>query len=147
MLLDGVPYFNEDSVVAVDPLKIKRLDVLTERYYSGPLFFDGVMSLTTYQGDLSDIRLDPAALGGDYDALQPGREFYPPVYESGRNDRVPDFRDVLPWEPRLRTTAGALTHAAFFTSDVPGTYRGVIQGITKDGSPGVRIFTFSVKPQ
>lgn len=141
MLVDGVPYFNEDTVLSLDPIKIKRLDVITERYYSGPLFFDGVMSLTTYQGDLSDFRLDPAALVVDYDALQPGREFYAPVYDKGRDSRVPDFRDVLAWQPRL--SAG---HTSFYTSDVPGTYKGVIMGIAKDGMPGVRIFTFTVKP-
>jgi len=142
ILVDGVPYFNEDTVVSLDPLKIKRLDILTERYYSGPLFFDGVMSLTTYQGDLSDFHLDPAALVVDYEALQPEREFYAPLYDNGLNSRVPDFRDVLTWQPRL-----PVGRSSFYTSDIPGTYKGVIQGITKDGMPGVRIFTFSVKPR
>jgi hypothetical protein len=138
ILLDGVPFFNEDTVVSFDPLKIRKMDVVTRRYYTGLHYFSGVISLSTYHNDLADFRLDPSALVVAYEGLQPEREMYTPIFGGSR--RIPDLRDVLSWTPHLGGKA------SFYTSDIPGTFRGIIQGIGKDGLPGVRTFTFTVKP-
>ena len=146
ILLDGVPYFSDDTVVAFDPLKIRQMDVLTQRYYSGSHYFSGIISLSTYHNDLADFRLDPAALVVEYEGLQPERECFAPVYDGGSNARIPDFRDLLDWSPRLKAGPAHTTRVSFYTSDVPGIFRGVVQGISKDGLPGIRTFTFLVKP-
>jgi hypothetical protein len=146
ILLDGVPYFNEDTVVAFDPLKIRQMDVLTQRYYAGSHYFSGVISLSTYHNDLADFRLDPAALVLEYEGLQPERESFTPVYDGAQSTRIPDFRDMLDWSPRLKTGPSLRTRVSFYTSDIPGTFRGVVQGISGDGLPGIRTFTFLVKP-
>ena len=57
VLIDGVPVFNLDAFMAIDPLKIKKLEVMARRYYYGTAVWDGVVSFTSYDGDLAGYSL------------------------------------------------------------------------------------------
>ncbi len=148
VLVDGVPFFNMDTVVALNPLKIRKLEVMPHKYYLGPLTLNGIVSYTTYKGDLDGVQLDPASLVLEYDGLQLEREFYYPKYDNlvAVNSRLPDFRDVLYWSPDVKTDGKTgKTAASFYTSDLPGTYAVVIQGITATGKTGSKTFLVNVK--
>jgi hypothetical protein len=145
VLLDGIPVFNIDKVIAIDPLKVRKLEVMPERYYYGPAVEEGIFSFTSYKGDLAGVELDPHAIVVDYEGIQLRREFYSPVYdtETQSTSRIPDFRSLLYWSPSVNATGkDAVT---FYTSDQKGKYIGVVQGITTNGQPGSQYFTFEVK--
>ena len=58
---------------------------------------------------------------------------------------MPDFRSVLYWSPDVNTDAGGKALASFYTSDKPGQYIAVMQGITADGQTGSYSLRFEVK--
>ncbi|WP_205503330.1 hypothetical protein [Rufibacter psychrotolerans] len=147
VLLDGVPVFDLNKIMAFDPLKIQRLDVLTSRYYNGSLVSDGVVSYTTYKGDLAGFPLDARALLQEYEGLQQQREFYAPTYNTQEQklSRLPDWRNLLYWSPDLKTGAQGKAQTHFYTSDQPGTYVVVVQGLTSGGLPGSKVISFTVK--
>jgi hypothetical protein len=147
VLLDGVPVFNVNRMMAFDPLKVRRLDVLTTRYFLGPLVLPGVISFSTYKGDLAGFPLDPHALLQEYEGLQGTREFYAPRYETAATaqSRLPDFRNLLYWNPTVSTTPGASATNTFYTSDQVGKYCIVVQGITSDGLTGSTSLLVEVK--
>ncbi len=147
VLLDGVPIFNMDKVVALDPLKIKRLDVMRDRYFWGPSAAQGILSYTTYKGDLGGLDMDPHAIVLDYEGLQLQRVFYSPVYDTDTQvaSRLPDFRNVLYWAPNIESGANGIRQVSFFTGDKPGQYIGVLQGISTNGAAGSSVFNFEVK--
>jgi hypothetical protein len=147
VLLDGIPIFDIDKVVAIDPLKVRKLDVIKDRYFWGPADAEGILSYTTYKGDLGGVELDPHAVVLDYEGLQLQRVFYSPAYDSDKAvaSRVPDFRNVLYWAPTVRTGADGKKQLSFYTSDQEGQYIGVVQGITADGVAGSQYFKFDVK--
>lgn len=147
VLLDGVPVFDIDKIMAFDPLKVRKLEVMTSKYFNGPQVYDGLVSYTTYQGDLASFQLDPHALLLEYEGLQEQREFYSPSYDTQlqRQSRLPDFRNLLYWSPTVRTDASGKAAVQFYTSDLAGTYVAVVQGMTKSGLAGSRIITFEVK--
>jgi hypothetical protein len=147
VLLDGVPVFNIDKMMAYDPLKIRKLDVLNDRYYLGSSFIDGIISFTTYNGNLNGFDLDPHAVVIDYEGMQLQREFYSPVYdtEEKRASSIPDFRNVLYWSPDVKTDATGKKQISFYSSDLSGKYAIVLQGITADGRSGSKVITFEVK--
>src|SRR5690606_32888804 len=101
VLLDGVPVFDLDKMMRFDPLRIKKLDVVTRNYILGPLRMPGIVSYVTYTGDLAGFELDPRAVTLDYDGLEVRREFWSPSYETAkvRNTRMPDQRTLLHWDP------------------------------------------------
>jgi len=146
ILLDGVPLFDADEIMSFDPLKIKKLEVMTRQYYLGPLWLRGIVSYTTYAGDLSGFTLQPRSLRMNYEGLQLQREFFSPRYESPkqRESRMPDQRTLLYWNPYVSTDATGKQRIDFFTSDVPGQYRVVVEGITPDGRAGSASHTFFV---
>ncbi len=147
ILLDGVPVFDADLFMLFDPLKIKRMDVVARKYYLGPLANDGIVSYSTYDGDLAGYQLNPGALVLEYHGLQLQREFYSPVYETTtqQQSRIPDFRNLLYWSPQVNTTGNNMNKIEFYTSDIPGRYIIFIQGISKDGFAGSTMTSFTVK--
>ncbi|SFH19766.1 hypothetical protein [Pedobacter insulae] len=147
VLLDGVPYFNMNKVMEIDPKKVKKLDIVRERYYYGTAVFDGILNFTSFKPNFGSSYINPNAVVLDYEGMQLQREFYSPTYETDLqvNSRLPDFRNVLYWSPTIKTDASGKGSFSFFTSDLPGTYMGVINGLSANGVPGTRIFTFEVR--
>jgi hypothetical protein len=147
-LIDGLPVFNINQLMGFDPLKIKRLEVIANRYFLGQQVYDGVVSFSTYKGDLAGFPLNPHALIEEYEAMQVPREFYIPRYntETQQRSRLPDLRNLLYWNPDVRLAAGQPQTLDFFTSDQAGRYLVVAQGLTKNGQLGSTSFTLDVKP-
>lgn len=145
VLIDGIPQFNMDKVMAVDPLSIKRLDVVPQTYYYGPSIQQGIFSFTSYKGDIGGTDIDPRAIVIDYEGMQMQRVFYSPVYETDNqiNSPVPDFRNLLFWSPLIKVNSNI--PVSFYTSDQDGKYIGVVQGITAKGEAASKYFTFEVK--
>lgn len=147
VLLDDVPVFNIDKVMAIDPLKVRKLEDVPYRYYWGPSVYEGILSFTTYKGDLGGVEMDPHAVVLDYEGLQLQREFYSPVYgtENAGKSRLPDFRNMLYWAPEINTGLQEKSQVAFYTSDIAGKYIGIVQGITTSGDAGSQYFSFEVR--
>lgn len=148
VFLDGVPQFDHgNKITHYSALKVKSLDIILDKYYLGPATFDGIASFTTYKGDLEDFQLDTAATVMDYDALQLEREFYSPVYQTRDEleSRLPDFRNLLYWAPDIQTDKNGKQQVSFYTSDQPGKYTGVLQGLSAAGNAGSKIFMIDVK--
>lgn len=147
VLLDGVPIFNTDKFMTMDPLKIKSIDVMTGKYYLGALSFEGVVSYKTYTHDLGGYQLSPNTFIIDYEGLQSQKEFFSPRYETKKEqeNRLPDARHLLYWAPDI-TLFNEQKQLDFYSSDQPGIYKAMLQGISQDGNPIVEQCTFTVSP-
>ncbi|MEO8820454.1 MAG: hypothetical protein ABI267_01175 [Ginsengibacter sp.] len=147
VMLDGVPVFDIDKIIAYDPLKVQKLEVVASRYIWGPIQADGIVSFTTYKGDLPGYSLNPHDVILDYNGLQRQRIFYSPDYSTDKamQSRLPDFRDVLYWSPNINTDAKGKGQISFYTGDIPGKYLVEVQGIAADGDAGSSSFIFDVE--
>ena len=147
ILLDGVPVFNIDQLIALDPLKLRKLETVQRRYFLGGSNFEGVMNFTSYKGDLAGYILDPRAVVVDYAGLELQREFYSPSYATPEDagSHLPDFRNVLYWTPTAVTDGKGKKPFTFYSSDVPGKYIVVAEGLTADGTAGTGVAHFDVK--
>ena len=101
ILLDGMPVFDADKIFKYDPLKIRKLEMVTANYLYGPDYFNGIMSFSTYRDDRANFEIDPHAIVVDYEGLQLMRKFYSPLYgsEEKSDSPIPDFRSTLYWNP------------------------------------------------
>jgi len=147
VLLDGVPVFDVNKIMEYDPLKVQKLEVVASKYVWGPIVSNGIVSFTTYKGDLPGYSLNPHDVILDYAGLQKQRVFYSPQYatEKERQSRLPDFREVLYWSPDINTDAKGKGQFSFYTGDMPGKYLVNIQGISQNGDAGGTNFTIEVK--
>jgi hypothetical protein len=148
VLLDGVPIFDTNKVIALDPLLVETLDVVAKRYYYGPLSFDGIVSYTTYGKESFEYPIGANALITNYGGMEFQRQFFSPVYETKeqKNNRIPDFRDLLYWSPSVKTNENGKASISFYTSDQIGSYVLNIQGLTDDGLSGSTSYKFDVEP-
>jgi hypothetical protein len=147
MLVDGVPLFDADQIINIDPRLIRKLEVVKRNYYNGPIKLNGVVSYTSYQGDLGATLVGPEAVSINYDGLQLQREFYSPRYETQKqiDSRMPDRRYQLYWNPLLKTGPDGKALIEFYTSDVQGTFALDIQTLDTKGNAGYLRKTFTVK--
>ncbi len=146
-LLDGVPVPDINRLFSVDPAKIDRIDVLSRRYFLGPLKCSGIVSLTSYAGDLAGMQPDPRSVVIDYSSLEKQRQFHSPQYATvlSRESRIPDRRHLVLFNPDVRAAKGEKAIVEFFTSDVEGRFQVVVEGLSETGQPvhGVTVFTVS----
>jgi hypothetical protein len=147
VLLDGMPVFDVDQIMAFDPLKIKKLEVVTRNFYVGPLRLPGIVSYSTYTGDLAGFTMDPRSIVINYEGLQSQREFYSPRYDSQKekSSRLPDQRTLLHWVPSIRTNEDGKATVDFYTSDTTGEFMIVAHGLGMNGKAATAVQKFVVK--
>ncbi|HEY4205581.1 MAG TPA: hypothetical protein VGM31_02170 [Puia sp.] len=145
VLIDGVPVFNLNKLMDLDPLKLRKLETVHQKFFLGSTDFDGVMNWVSYKGDLAGYTLDANATVIDYEGLQLEREFYSPIYgtEQAAEDHLPDYRNVLYWAPELQVASKSAL--SFYSSDVAGKYVVVVEGLAPDGTAGSGLASFEVK--
>jgi hypothetical protein len=146
ILLDGIPISEASKIIALDPQKVKRIEVVTHNYYVGSSEFAGIVNVKSYSGEIGATQIDPNSLVVEYDGLQQQREFYSPQYGSRETEEnhMPDFRNVLYWAPQIMTGPDGKSQLTFYSSDLIGKFAVVIQGITVEGLPGKTTTLFEV---
>lgn len=147
VLLDGMPIFDVNEMMKYDPLKIQRLDVLKEEYYLKILKFQGIVSFITYNGDMPDLNLNSHVQSFDITGLQDNKEFFSPKYETSEQveSHLPDFRDLLYWNPSIKPDRNGNFNTDFYTSDQKGKYVIITQGLSENGKSGFTSSEFEVK--
>src|SRR5207344_1947153 len=115
-------------------------------YFLGPMIANGIISYSTYKGDLDGFQIDPMAVVLDYEGMQLQREFFSPVYETPAQNtsRTPDFRNLLYWTPEVKTDDQGFSKLSFYSSDKKGKFLVVIEGLTQSGLAGTKKLEFDV---
>jgi hypothetical protein len=146
ILLDGIPISDASKIIALDPQKVKRIEVVTHNYYIGSSEFAGIVNVKSYNGEIGATQIDPNSLVVEYEGLQQQREFYSPQYGSreAEESHIPDFRNVLYWAPQITTDPAGKSQLMFYSSDLKGKFVVVIQGMTAEGLPGKTTTQFEV---
>jgi hypothetical protein len=148
VLLDGFPVFNINKMMAMPTIKIQKLEVVDSRYFHGLAVYNGIVSFTTYKGDLEGFPLDPRVLVERYEGVQRQREFYAPRYDTpeAAKSRLPDLRNLLYWNPEISLSGPTAKTLDFYTGDQAGRYLVVLQGLAANGLAGSHSFVLDVKP-
>lgn len=146
VMLDGIPLADPDKILQLDPLKIRKVEIISRAYVYGPLIFAGIASFTSYKNNFEAVELDPSLIRVDYEGIQMNRVFYAPVYETAEQkaSRKPDFRNTLFWTPDIKTDASGRAKISFYSTDQKGKYTAVIQGLDQSGHTAVSAFSFVV---
>ncbi len=134
LLIDGIPILDTNTLMAFDPLKVERIEIVTTKYFYGSLESDGIISLKTYEGAIED--LPPVkSYKEDLIGIQSTKLYSFPDYSTDKVKlaRVPDYRLQLFWDPAVRVSKENATTIDLYTSDVTGDFEVVVEGFTHDG--------------
>ena len=144
VLLDGIPIFNTERIVNLSAQHIRKLEVVNKKIFYGPFTFNGIISLTSDSSRVLNTQVNPEVVVFDFEGIQKRKEFYTPIYNENE-ERLPDFRNVLTWVPEINTDAKGKSTITFLTSELPGKYIGVLNGITNKGLIGSTTFQIEVR--
>ncbi|MDR2912917.1 MAG: hypothetical protein LBV38_06485 [Alistipes sp.] len=136
VMVDGIPVFDHGLIRDYNPLLIDRIDVYYDRFVVGSNIFHGVVALYTATNTYPELRVDPFTQIASYPSPQPHRMFYAPDYTDAarRANRLPDYRHTLYWDADV-AVEGEHAEVVFSTSDLTGSYRILIEGMTVTGEP------------
>ena len=144
-LVNGVPFKKTDHILELNPLKIKQMDIIVQRFVMGKSLFQGIISFTGYNDQTDWFNPEEKTWETEIEGIENRRIYYTPNPEELENKHQPDFRTLLIWQPNIITVNGKAQFNAT-TSDITGKYIGIIQGITPNGETGFTTFSFTVQP-
>lgn len=134
ILVDGVPFPDAQSVNALSPAIVDRVEVITRaspQYGSrGSNGLIAIYTKTGYNLDGTKNYLSHKIKGYD----RP-RAFYSPDYSKDRDSDNADFRTTIFWKPDVKTDDEGNASIGFFTADLATRYRIVVEGVTAQGKP------------
>lgn len=141
VLIDMVPIFDMERVLALQPEKLERIEVVTTPYVRGGIIFGGIVSLFSRKGDLAGIDLPSAGRFITYNMLS--EDSVPPLPDH-QMKHVPDLRNCLYWNPDLKVTSGHAVSFSFSTGDSTGKFVVVVQYLNENGEVKVAVQDFEI---
>lgn len=135
VLLDGVPVHNHEDIIEYNAHLLKSIDIYSGRYIFGGEIFECMVVFNSHRGDFPGIQLTDRSqmIAYEFPQLYTKPEY--PVYntEESRKSRKPDFRHTLFWEPFAEKRDDLASGIYFYTSDLCGEFKVVVEGITSEG--------------
>lgn len=147
VFLNSMPVGKLDVLMDFTSEHIRSVEVHNLPWRYGSMRFDGILSVFTHD------HYDPATfLPEPFYALPPvimhGKSTYvQPDYRTlgSEADRVPDFRQLLYWNPQQVMNDEKELSTLFYTGDLEGTYAIIVRGILDTGAVFQAIHYFEVK--
>ncbi|MBE9512035.1 MAG: hypothetical protein IMY71_14295 [Bacteroidetes bacterium] len=147
--IDGIPTFNQDFVLDLDPNNVERIEVLQSAEIIHPagslLGNNGIIAIYTKNGAFSSADI-PENYIMEFEGYYNAREFYSPIYGDSRviDRSKPDLRSLIYWEPLLITDSNGKASVSFCNTDNITTINARIEGISYDGSPGLAGYKYKI---
>ncbi len=150
IMMDGME-MGEDGLQMISPFDVEAIEVLrgigTTAVY-GSRGGGGVIIVTTKRGStgLRQNAYTPGVVTHSPQGYYQVREFYAPDYAvSDTLANVRDLRTTIHWEPHIVTDNEGKAEVVFYTSDEPGIYRVVLEGMDIYGRIGRAVATISIE--
>ncbi len=137
MLVDGVPVFDQDAFLKINNKLIESVEIITDPIWLNPSFFNGMIQLSSFEGDARSFDLPATALRQSFLTYLPEKQFDAPSYEQdAKTSTLPDFRNTLYWNPQITTDKNGQATIQFYTSDALGSYEAKVFGVSPNGQLG-----------
>lgn len=131
VLVNGFLLQDHEEILSYDPDEFTKVSLVNKGFFLNNHIFNGVVNFTT-----KDLNYLPTI--SDYvtkkiiDRPQLKKRYYTVDYSKNTFEKIPDYRYQLCWEPNI-TEISNQKPFEFYTSDVPGNYKIIVEGITKYG--------------
>lgn len=134
IFLDGVFLDDLEKIATLNSDKIKKIEIVYNERAFGDFIYNGALSIFTKKNEIENMIPAPYSLIYD-DALetmefQSINEIYNPAPQ---DKKLPFFKQLLYWNPQVKSTSNEKTTYEFFTPDNAGIFIINIKGITKSG--------------
>lgn len=129
VLLDGVAVMNHEDILAYSAYLLKWIKIYQDTYVFGDQIYNGIVALETPDGRMQSFSLPANSMQVEFRGLEKTAHHF--HGSSPQDKNTPDFRHTLYWNPTVSSQEKELE---CMTSDMCGTYRIVVEGLSKDGN-------------
>jgi hypothetical protein len=148
IVLDGMNMGGDFSLDEINVTDVESVEILksignTAIYGGGGS--NGVLVITTKRGagTTDYTRYSPGIVTYSPKGYSQGRAFYSPMYDIKPDPKI-DLRSTVYWNPHLISDPTGKAVFNYFNTDLPGTYRIVIEGIDSAGDLVHNVYTYQV---
>ncbi len=138
-LLDGFPVSME-TILSVPIMNIHFVDMLRgpKATIYGSMATNMVVAVYTLDAedilDFAETKERKGIISFIHPGFSKAREFYVPVYTRDKStQKIQDNRSTLYWNPAIKLDEQGNSKVSFYTSDLPATYKIVLEGISTEG--------------
>lgn len=133
ILLDHVAMQDMDALLSIEPVLLKNIDVVNKVYIRGSNIYGGIISIFSNEGNLAGAGPPEGATIIELQSVEGEHKPWPQAFTlPSSEERLPDLRTTLYWEPEKQLTATEESLLEFQASDIPGTYVLTVTGVTPD---------------
>jgi outer membrane receptor protein involved in Fe transport len=149
-LIDGMPV-DPSALSSINAFDVDRIEII--KNMAGAAIYGGragggVIAFYTKRGGTNFEEVDEN--GKKFIIIHRAagyarqRQFYSPQYEAAVENKLPDLRTTLYWNPAVKTDAAGKARVSFYTADRETQYRAIVEGISQEGTPGRSESVFGV---
>ncbi len=145
VVVDGLYIRDHKDFTDYNSKLVRSIALLRDRIMLGPQQFQGVLSIQTNTGEFAE-----SFFRGHLNQVQLKRPepykgyFFQQHSEADDNERIPDFRYQLYWQPNFELSEQQKSFT-FYTSDIKGSFEIELQGYDQAGYPVSISREFSVE--
>jgi hypothetical protein len=136
IFLDGIYINNASQILSLNSDDIKKIEFCNSRRMKGILEFPGLVSIITREQKPDYSRYNSNALIFKIDGYSNKAYYQSTSYDKVSNGtHLPDFRQLLYWNPELNLKQGETSYIEFNSSDYISEYLVELRGFTSEGKP------------
>lgn len=143
-LIDGLPVFTSNTILNIEPAKLKGIKLLNERYFINGVIHNGVLELSTLEADYYKKHETNHFSYRKQGFYQPNENLLNRLNEHNDLDEIPNFQDILYWNPSLSVQANGTEIIEFTASDDHSDFLIEVQGVDSDGKTYYEQTIFSI---
>ncbi|RLD67140.1 MAG: hypothetical protein DRI84_03250 [Bacteroidetes bacterium] len=128
IMVDYVVVNDLESVLRMNPKGINRIEIVRDYYQKGDASFGGIINFISNKNDFGGYEFPNSSVSITYDFLTKYQKDTTIIPSSNK----PDARNTLFWKTNLKPK-GNKVDLSFYTSDTPGIYSIVVQGVNQNG--------------
>jgi hypothetical protein len=140
ILVDLVAIDDPSKILALTPTSISSIEVVNVLYEKGDMIYGGIINFISKKNDFAGIDLPSSGIFINYGFLADSI----PKQKINLLPHIPDTRNTLYWNPQFVLNKNNTANVSFTTSDTPGRYRVILNGIDLKGETFRQTATFEV---
>jgi len=132
VLVDGFLLQDFDEILTFDPAYFTKINFVNKGFFLNKYMFNGVVNLTSKDFNYIPNTSQEYIIKAKLDRPQLIKKYYNVDYSKNNFEKIPDYRYQLYWEPNV-TEINSKNTFEFYTSDISGNFKIIIEGITTTG--------------
>lgn len=130
VLVDWVAVNDMDKILAMSPLEIARIELVSSLYIKGNIIYGGIISFVSKKNNFAGIDLPSSGTFVNYKFLDDCAE---QIQSNPASLNIPDSRNTVFWNPEFKLNNGGDTSVSFLAPDTPGRYCILLRELTPAG--------------